>query len=563
MTSRWRRPLLVVAGVAAVVLGPALPAAAHATLASSSPAAQALLAQAPTSVNLRFSEDVGLGLGGVQVRDPGGTRVDVGQAVHPAGSGRLVQVGVRGGALGTYLVTYRVVSADSHPISGGYTFDVGHASPAPAVSGVGPGGNRTSGILLGVSRFVGYAGIITLVGALVFLGILWPGGGRGRTVRRLLSGGWVTALGGAVGGLLLQGPYAAGLSPVHALDPALLHPVTATTYGRALLLRIGFLLLLPALVLPLREGVVRRADRLTIGLVMLPLLATFSLTGHPAAGTNVPLALSVDVVHLLAVATWIGGLLVLAVGLLPTADAPVLTRVLPRWSRLATGAVVTLTATGTYAAWRELGLSVDRLTGTTYGRLLLVKVTLVLVVLAIGAVSRAWVRRHYLVPVVAAGWDEAAERPAPTPSDVRRLRRGVVAETAIAAVVIAVTALLVATSPGRVSSASAVGPVTESGQVAGRTVEIYLSPARTGRNELRVHLYDGAGRHAEVPQVTARLTSPDPGVGRYDLALRRVGPGEYENRSVALPVTGRWQLDVLVRTSEFDQGTVTRIITVR
>lgn len=101
----------------------------------------------------------------------------------------------------------------------------------------------------------------------------------------------------------------------------------------------------------------------------------------------------VDVVHLLAVAAWLGGLAALLVALYRApAHTPVGRDAVRRFSRLAFGSVVTLAVTGVYQSWRQLG-SWSAFTDTRYGQLLLVKIALVAVMVAVAFLSRRWTQR--------------------------------------------------------------------------------------------------------------------------------------------------------------------------
>lgn len=118
------------AAVLLALLG--IPASAHARLLASDPADAATVDSAPLEVVLRFSEEVSADFASVEVTAPDGSRVD---AEEPAVRGdhvytRLLPLTQPG----AYTVSYRVVSADSHPIEGTTTFTLaeGAAAPAPA-----------------------------------------------------------------------------------------------------------------------------------------------------------------------------------------------------------------------------------------------------------------------------------------------------------------------------------------------------------------------------------------------------------------------------------------------
>ncbi|MDT7581362.1 MAG: copper transport protein [Pseudonocardiales bacterium] len=301
-------------------------------------------------------------------------------------------------------------------------------------------GGRVSQGVLGVFRALLYAGLVLLLGGLGFLLVLWPAGRSVARVRRVLWVGWGATVLAGLGGPLLQGPYAAGRSPAAVVDPGLLTGVLGTGYGIAGVVR---LVLLAALVPVLRGlgGIGRRRAAIT-GVLGLGVLVTTSVVGHAGSGDLALLALPADVLHLAAASAWIGGLVLLAVVLLRRDPGEQLA-VLPRWSRYAAASVGVLTVTGAFAGWREVR-EWGALFGTTYGRLLLIKIGLVAAMRVLGALGRAWIVLHRSGPplsgpppsgppaeAVGGGGVATAVRVAPAPP-VARLRRGVLLETGLA-----------------------------------------------------------------------------------------------------------------------------------
>ena len=123
-----------VAAVGALAVAPAA-ALAHASLEATSPARGADLKTAPRAVTFRFDEPVEGNFGAVRVFDAKGGRVDDNRVVHPGGRGPELSVGLTPGlADGTYTATYRVISADSHPVSGGVVFSIGKPGTGPAAT---------------------------------------------------------------------------------------------------------------------------------------------------------------------------------------------------------------------------------------------------------------------------------------------------------------------------------------------------------------------------------------------------------------------------------------------
>ncbi|MFD4996101.1 copper resistance CopC/CopD family protein [Streptomyces buecherae] len=423
--SRSRRVLTVLGALLAALLcalgAGASPAAAHAALTGTDPAKGAVLQRAPERVTLTFSEGVLLSDDSVRVLDPRGERVDDGKPAHVAGRSSTATVGLRSGLPdGTFTVAWQAVSEDSHPVGGAFTFSIGAPSKTSVVlPSAEP--DETVSALYGTARYAAYAGFVLLVGGCVFAGHCHAN----RGVRRVVATGWGTLFGATVALLLLRGPYTSGGRGLGAaFDLGLLRDVLDTKPGTALLCRL--LLLAAAAVCvavlfgsyaPAGDGRARgaagrparpargggrapvagpalagRTDlawSVGVGgaLVAGGLAATWALAEHASVGIQRALAVPVDIVHLLAVAVWLGGLTALLVALRTEARLPRLA--VRRFSRLAFGSVVALVATGLYQSWRQVG-SWHALTDTEYGRWLLVKVGLVVLLVGVAGLSRRW-----------------------------------------------------------------------------------------------------------------------------------------------------------------------------
>ncbi len=411
----------VLAALGAYLLGTASPAAAHAALTGSSPASGAVVDSAPAEVTLTFSEGVQLSDDALRVLDPSGERADTGE-LRDRGDGSTVRYGtpLRDGLPdGTYTVAWQAVSADSHPISGAFTFSIG----APSETSVGlpqqEAGGGLVGLLYDAARYAAYAGFTLLVGGAAFVLTCWPRGAGARAVQRVVTVGWVGLAAATLAMLLLRTPYTGSGELADAFDLAGLGDVVGTKTGTALVSR---LLLLAAAALfvavlfgtyarethapdddgtdPVRTDPARRRDLVT-GLalggtaVATGLAVTWAAAGHASTGIQTAVAMPVDVVHLLAVALWLGGLAALAAALYSAGDASgtgtVPREAVLRFSRIALGAVTVLAATGLYQSWRQVG-SWSALTGTDYGRLLLLKIALVAALVATGWFSRRWTK---------------------------------------------------------------------------------------------------------------------------------------------------------------------------
>ncbi len=554
--------LLVVCAAAAVI--PAAAAQAHATLEATSPQRGSVVMAAPDRVVLRFDEPVDARLGGVRVFDGHGERADDGATTHPGGRGAEVAVGLKDGlADGSYTATYRVISADGHPVSGGFVFSIGRegAGPARTVSELlaGSRAGPVTEVAFGLARGMNYAAIALLIGGLVFAWWLWrPGVGDAALftarLQRLLL--WAVALAAlaTAAGLVLQGAVAGGTSFWSALRPGVLGDVLDTRFGAVWVLRLVDWLLVAALL-----TVGSRLPRAVIAVPLAFLLVTPALSGHATTQHPVALLAPLDVAHVLAMSVWVGGLVVL-VGVVPAVTrrlaAPDRTRllagVLSRFSPLALGCVVVLALTGTWQAVIHLTALGD-LTGTAFGRAVLVKIVLLLALVVLGALNlRRTVPR---LRALAAGGRAAG-------ADGLIVRRTLRAEVALLAVVLGVTSALVAYPPPTAMSA---GPYSASHTTGPVEVELTVDPARPGPNTVHVYAFrasDGAPL-AETKEVTVTARLASKGIGPLTATVHRAGPGHYLADALVLAPRGTWRVDVAVRVSAFDEYTTTFSVPVR
>ncbi|MFF9898614.1 copper resistance CopC/CopD family protein [Streptomyces longispororuber] len=403
LAGRGRLLLVVVALFAAAlgaVLATAAPAGAHAALTGSDPQRGAVVAKAPDQVSLTFSEKVAMADGSVRVLDPAGKRADTGKTSDLGSNTYGVKL-KPGLPDGTFTVAYQVVSADSHPIAGAFTFSIGAPSDTKVVLPDQEVGGGLVGTLYDTARYLAYAGFIVVVGGAAFVLGCWPRGAGVRPLQRLVVAGWLVLTGATLATLLLRAPYTGSGKLADAFDLAALGDVLQTKTGAALVSR---LLLLAAAALFIavlfgaydkREDPKEKRD-LAFGLavgggvVALGIAATWALAEHASTGVQAGLAMPVDVLHLVAVAVWLGGVgaLLLCLYRAPLVDA----WAVRRFSRVAFASVVVLAVTGLYQSWRQVG-SWTALVETDYGQLLLVKVALVVVLVGIASVSRRWTGR--------------------------------------------------------------------------------------------------------------------------------------------------------------------------
>jgi copper transport protein len=571
-----------------LVLGGAGPASAHAALRSTDPEDGTVLRSAPRSITLTFTESVGLLDDSFRVLDPDNRRVRIGEAEHAGGRSDTASVTLPTKlAKGTYVVAWRVVSADSHPVGGAFTFSVGKASATVASVDTGPVENPATASLYNMARYLAYLAAALLIGTAAFVALCRPAD-RG-PLRKPLVAGWWTLLGTTLALLLLRAPYETGTGPATAFDAS---AVTRTLTGRpglALLARLALLLVAAVFAVRVSKRDAWPRPLLAAGAgLAVGLALTWAASEHASAGIQVPVAVTSSVLHLLAMAVWLGGLSALLVLLHRTEIAAA---AVARFSRVAFASVCVLVVTGVYQSWRGLG-SWSALTGTTYGRLLLAKLAAVVLLLAAARLSRRWtarlvtedaetaVRERVPAPVggppavSAAAGEEPPEPAARTPGSTSRrgLRRNVLAEVAVGVVVLVITTVLSGTLPGRAAAEAAAAPATagglraasvttipfEVGRARGK-VQITLDPGRVGDNTVQAVVFGPDGGIVTVPELRLSLTLPARKIGPLDAKLTDQG-GYWGTESVTLPIAGTWTMKATVRTSAIDQVSVTKSV---
>ncbi|MFD9935545.1 copper resistance protein CopC [Streptomyces massasporeus] len=603
--------------VLVLLLAGAAPASAHAALRGTDPDDGSVLKQAPRHITLTFTESVGLLDDSFRVFGPDQRRVHAGEATHADGRSDTARVGLPGKlAQGTYTVAWRVVSADSHPVSGAFTFSVGKPSATTGQIDTGPTEDPLTGGLHDAARYLAYLAAALLVGLAAFALLCRPADTS--PLRRPLVAAWWTLLGSTVVLLLLRAPYETGTGPAAAFDASALGRTLAGRPGEALLARLVVLLLMAAFLIRLsrRRAPEQRPADLAIGTALAAALGlTWAAAEHASAGIQVPLAMTSSVLHLLATGVWLGGLVALLLTLRRSAGDD-LVEVVPRFSRIAFASVTVLAVTGAYQSWRGLG-SLSALTGTSYGRLLLAKLAGVCVLLLVAGYSRRWTaliaapavpaRAAVPAPVpqpvgAPAEGHEAAEGPGTgeagpiseepeppggpvkpgagsgDPGIRRRLRRSVLVEVAVAAVVLMITTVLTGTLPSRAQAEAAqqapVGALpptteitvpfdtgTESVTGSGK-VQITLDPARVGENGIQALVYGSDKGVVAVPEVRITFSLPSRDVGPIDAELADRG-GYWSTNAVNLPLAGTWTMKTTVRVSDVDQVSVERRVRVR
>lgn len=493
------------------------PAGAHAVLLGTDPAADQVVSTPPTELVLDFSEGVEVAGDGVRVLDPSGDEVD---GVTSTAEGTTVRADLPDLDLdGSYTVNWSAVSADGHPVRGAYLFHVGERTldePADAVTGGTPlpaTTLRVAGAVLALAGLVG-----------VFAASL-----RGRRPPSRWLPVVIGSLLGAAGAVLAVGD---GWSTSIGV-------VVDTASGRMGLIAVAVAV----------AGSVAawfpRAAQLELALAAAATVAV-AAQGHAVSIPPVALSAGLTVAHVVAAVVWATALVWL--DLAARASEPSgFARAVTRWSPWGMAAVVVLAASGTVLVLERV--DPGELTTSTYGRLALVKVALLVLALVLAARNR-WrltpaVARSEEVPTAADGTDP-----------VRRLRSSLRAEIVVLALALVAGAVLAQVPPPEVAAGAPAGGQFEQRLAFGDgQVELTVAPGRRGSNEMHVTALGADGRLMDgIDDLTLRLRLPSEGIGPLEPQMQPITTGHAVSYA-EIPLAGTWSIEVVAHPSKFEELT--------
>jgi copper transport protein len=513
-----RRAIVSVLLAVVCVLLLAAPGSAHAELVQTTPANGQRLEQAPAQITLAFSESVNLLEDGISLLNSHGATVST---PDPSVDGHTVTWPMPEHLRnGPYVVTWRVISADGHPVEGAFSFGVGAAARAvPGAVSTGESTDQTAPWQVVWIRLVGYLAFAVVAGVVAFLVWCAPDKATNPALQRLTRWALSVGLVATLIGILVQGPYTAGVPMRRLLEPHLLATTMRTPWGIAMAWRFAMLLMLTALIwrlYALRE----RAIRWLAAFLVVVAAAAIAAAGHGDASGS-PLDLGIVSLHVLTAGIWVGGLVVLVV-----LGRTVERRAVRQFSVLAMTSVIILVATGILNSVRNLH-SVDQLFLTRYGLLLVGKITLVAATLGAAAVSRAWVRRD-------------------------RLPRGSVRlEAGLTVAVLTVTAFLSMTNPPPQIAAVTAGGTTANADPTPAnglalmslghrgTAGMGIIPATTTGSRLHLLLTDPSGDPLRATDVELKVSNPARNVGGIPVPMTQRN-GVWVAR-FRFPFTGDWK----------------------
>ena len=493
-------------------------ASAHAILESSSPEPSALLTSSPKEIRLDFDEEVEDTLGDIRLYDSEQREVSIGKTVRSASDVSKVSAEVPALKTGVYAVVWRVVSADGHPISGAFPFEIGTKSTGTSAALLQEVLNRTEttsplGNPMSTLRLLGFLGLILLIGC---VSLLWrsPLLGNARVGKRLQFSAVFIAI-SSLGLLLMQGPYTAGKSWGSLFDTVLIGDVMQTRLGLALFIRAICAFAWGLIALTASASVSRRW-RIAVITTAVITIATYATSGHQSAGTLPGIFVPLDMIHLAATSTWVGALLALAV---VSKDNNVENEA-KRFSQMATWSMPVVVVTGVVQALYLLG-GISTITQTNFGKLLLVKTLLVGVVVVFGSQARAKLQLGGF-------------------SSIAKIIRW---ESTLVVLILAVTSLMVAQSPNAIPTT----PISYSATKVqnGIVAELSVVPAVVGTAEVHVILTPPGGSLTPAKSVTVQFDLPSRNIPAIPVSMTEIGPNHWIG-IVQFPFSGAWNMNTRV-----------------
>lgn len=532
----------------AVLLVLVAPAAAfgHATLVRTVPSASGMVNQAPSSITLTFSEPVEARFAAVSVSNAGSYQMTDGR---PTRSGNTLTVRLRPDMeQGWYLVYYRVISTDGHPVRGAYTFALGpNPGPPPEFS------------IPSILESAATADLVTarwlvLLAAMVAIGLFTLRLFIARPVLQLRRVTQAFAIASAV--TLLAAPAylvlaTAQFSLLSIRDLRDIVPLLdASEFGRGLLiLELVLALFVAAAAIAIwldRPDRARRtiADLLaTTGAVLAAAGVLFlpGTTGHPGTADPRGLAIVLDAVHLAAGSIWLGGL----VGLALLWRSPKLAVAVKRFSAVALAAVGVLVATGVGASLIHLP-TLASLWETGYGQALLVKLALLAVALLLAAVNLLRTKTRLLAGQRASGM--------PVRGEIVLVAGAVFAAAIVTSLAPPAKAIA---EIGKPVATVGPGPVNKTVQTNGYELALGIAPNRAAANNAFQVAIEQAGRRVTGATVTASFAMLDMEMGAQEFQFDETAPGTYGRDAPALVMVGRWGLTLSVEPPGAEPFTVT------
>ncbi|BAV47951.1 copper resistance protein CopC [Mesorhizobium loti] len=503
---------------------------AHAALIKTDPADGAVLAQAPTQFSLTFSEPVSPLV--LTLVKPDGTPVAL-------TSFRLTDQTIeidnpQALKSGTHVLSWRVISADGHPVGGSLLFSIGAPSEPPAVSEAVDWPSRSA---IWISKVLLYVGLFLGVGGAFALAWL---AGDGRAGQRFVTTAILCGL--------VAAPLSLGFQGLDALGAPLSHLAQAVIWRTGLGTSFGWTVLVALIALGL--GLLSLAGpRVFARPFALAGLAgvgvALAASGHASAAEPQWLTRPLVFVHGVGIAFWAGALVPLGLALKRQTTGAV--AFLRRFSAAILPVVAVLAVAGIVLAVIQVQTP-SALIGTAYGRLLLVKLALLVFLFTLAAVNR---------------WKLTVSAEAGATEVQRRLTRSIGVEMLIVLAIFGVAAGWRFTPPPRALAIAAAQPVSVHIHALQAMADLSITPGHAGPVAASMIIMTGDFGPLDAKEVTLVLSKPDSGIEPMKRAATKPGDGSWRVDNLVIPVPGRWTVRIDILVSDFDMVKIEAPIEIR
>ena len=526
-------------------------ASAHATLESSSPADGQSVLTSPSEIRITFSEAVTTISGGLSVLDADGKTIDTGNSEIVDGRTLVAPIS-ESLSDGTYVATYRVLSADGHPVSGSLLFGVGEGaldrSALPSSNG-----DRLWEIIGGISRFIIYLAALVAAGVAFFLAFIHDRAEDRWRIVPFVRIGSILALFSAIGIVMSQAALLTGKGAGAVTDSTVFRDVLNQNLGWSLaLLMIG--LAAVHLSTDIAKKVVSQSLALSGGLAVT---VSFAVWGHATELSPTAISLAANAIHATAAALWLGGLvgLVMVLSLRAPETVRSTAGIIGRFSLVAFWSVIALTIAGLTLTITGSDASLNSILTTTWGQLILAKIGLTLIVVLIAA----WNRRK-LVPSLITPTEDTSELAVRWATLLRTIR----AEAVLLVAVIALTAIVVNVPPARTAVVATTDRVDTTQRVDTGTVQLSVDPAIVGPNTVAVRYADETGQPVNVANsMSIEFSQPSAGLEPITRQVPASEPGVFVIQGNELSIPGTWTITIAVRTGDFTEQRTSFEVSVR
>nr|WP_179297899.1 copper resistance CopC/CopD family protein [Mesorhizobium carmichaelinearum] len=516
--------------MALIVMASTDQAFAHAALIKTDPSDGAVLTEAPKQFSLTFSEPVSPLV--LTLVTPDGTPVAL-------TSFRLTDQTVeidnpQALKSGTHVLSWRVISADGHPVGGSLLFSIGAPSEPPAVSEAVDWSLRSA---IWIGKVLLYIGLFFGVGGAFALGWL---GGDGRTGQRFVAAAMLCGLVAAPLSLGFQGLDALGAPLSHLGQPVIWRTALGTSFGWTVLVA---LIALGLGLLSLAGPRVAARPFALAGLAGVGV--ALAASGHASAAEPQWLTRPMVFVHGVGIAFWAGALVPLGLALKrQTTDAVAFLR---RFSAAILPVVAVLAAAGIVLAVIQVQTP-SALIGTAYGRLLLVKLALLVFLFTLAAVNR---------------WKLTASAEAGSTEVQRRLTRSIGVEMLIVLAIFGVAAGWRFTPPPRALAIAAAQPVSVHIHALQAMADLSITPGHAGPVAASMIIMTGDFGPLDAKEVTLVLSKPDSGIEPLKRAATKPGDGSWRVDNLVIPVPGRWMVRIDILASDFEMVKIEAPVDIR